>query len=57
MTKKKESKPKVDKEDFIEFMIRATPQEINERILNRGKPAKLYCPFYFFRNTDRNPKT
>ena len=48
---------KVDKEDFIDFMVRATPQEINERILNRGKPAKLYCPFYFFRNTDQNPKT
>lgn len=57
MTKKKELKPKVEKEDFIDFMVRATPQEINERILNRGKPAKLYCPFYFFRNTDQNPKT
>ena len=57
MTKKKESKPKVEKEDFIDFLGRATPQEINERILNRGKPAKLYCPFYVFKNKEQDPKS
>lgn len=38
------------KDDFIEFMTTATPEEINELILNRGKPRKLYCPIYLFRN-------
>lgn len=52
MSKSKESKQKVDKEDFIDFLCRATPQEVNDRILNRGKPRKLYYPFYVFRNKE-----
>lgn len=37
------------KDDFIEFLKSATPQELNELILNRGK-SKPYCPIYIFRN-------
>ena len=52
MKKNEHNPPKVDKEDFIDFLCRATPQEINEMILNRGKPRRPYCPFYFFRNKE-----
>lgn len=51
---KKKDKPTVPKEDFIDFLCRATPQEINELILNRGKPRRPYCPFYFFRNKEKS---
>lgn len=54
---KKETNPKIDKEDFIDFLCHATPQEINEMILNRGKPRKLYCPFYVFENKKENPES
>lgn len=37
------------KDDFIEFLKTATPQDLNDLILNRGK-SKPYCPIYIFRN-------
>ena len=53
MSKKKQpTVPKIDKDDFIEFLVHATPQEINEMILNRGKLRKPYYPFYVFRNKE-----
>ena len=52
--KKKEDTTSVTKEDFIDFLCRATPQEINDMILNRGKPRSPYCPFYFFRNKEKS---
>lgn len=52
--KKKNDTPSVPKEDFIDFLCRATPQEINEMILKRGKPRRPYCPFYFFRNKEKS---
>lgn len=50
----KPDKPKVQKEDFIDFLCRATPEEINDMILNRGKPRKPYSPFYVFRNKEKS---
>lgn len=44
--------PELSKEEFIEFLASATPQELNELISNKGKERKLYCPFYQFRNTE-----
>lgn len=54
MSKKKDDKPKIDKEDFIDFLCHATPQEVNDMILTRGKPRKLYSPFYVFRNKEES---
>ena len=50
--RKKPDVKKLDftKDDFIEFMSSATPQDINDLILNRGKSRKPYCPIYLFRN-------
>lgn len=45
---------KIDKDNFIEFMTHATPEDLNDLILNRGKPAKPYCPFYIFRDTENS---
>lgn len=48
-----QAKPKINKEDFIEFLATATPEELNERILEKGKPRKPYCPIYVFRDPNR----
>lgn len=52
MSKKKNDKPELSKDELIEFLASATPQEVAELISNRGKPRKLYNPFYTFRNKD-----
>ena len=52
MSKKKTDKPELSKDELIEFLASATPQEVAELISNRGKPRKLYNPFYTFRNKD-----
>ena len=44
--------PELSKEEFLEFLSSATPQELNELISNKGKERKLYNPFYQFRNTE-----
>lgn len=43
----------INKEDFIEFLAHATPEELNDRILEHGKPRKLYNPIYIFRDPNR----
>lgn len=43
------------KDDFIEFLKSATPQDLNDLILNRGK-SKPYCPIYIFRNRSEESK-
>jgi hypothetical protein len=40
---------KLDKENFIEQLSSATPEDLNRMILERGKPPKLYSPIYFYR--------
>lgn len=47
MKKQKPNKPKVAKEDFIEFLSSATPQDLNQLILEKGKPRKTHCPIIF----------
>ena len=49
---KKESKPKISKENFIDFLAKSTPEEIDKYILENGKPKKLQEPFIFFNNKD-----
>lgn len=52
MKSKKPSKPSVEKEDFIYFLSHSTPQELNQLILEKGKPHKPYCPISFSRKTE-----
>lgn len=40
---------KVSKEDFIAFLSSATPEDLNDSILRKGKPPKPYSPIYFYR--------
>jgi hypothetical protein len=44
----------VSKDNFIEFLANATPEEVNRYILEKGKPRKLVEPMIFFK--DRNQK-
>jgi len=50
-------KPTIDKNNFIDFLANATPEEVNRYILEKGKPRKLISPMYFFdRDTDSKSK-
>lgn len=51
MKKKTPDKPRVAKEDFIEFLKAATPQDLNKLILEKGKPRKTHCPIIFSKKT------
>lgn len=42
----------IAKEDFIEFLVNATPEEINKMILEKGKPRKLIEPMIFFKKEE-----
>jgi hypothetical protein len=44
----------VSKDNFIEFLSNATPEEVNKYILEKGKPRKLVEPMIFFK--DKNQK-
>lgn len=44
----KKNKFKMDKDDFIEFLASATPEEVNALIAEKGKPRKLINPIIFF---------
>lgn len=53
MTSKKREKSCMDKmtickENFIEFLASATPEEVNQMILEKGKPRKMIEPMIFF---------
>ena len=50
---KKENKPKISKENFIEFLAHSTPEEIDKYISEKGKTRKLIEPIIFF---DKNNK-
>lgn len=48
----KKNKFKMDKDDFIEFLATATPEEVNALIAEKGKPRKLINPIIFFDEKD-----
>lgn len=48
----KKNKFKMDKDDFIEFLVSATPEEVNALIAEKGKPRKLINPIIFFNEKD-----
>lgn len=50
MSKKKEKKESIDKQNFIDFVSSMTPEEINKLIEEKGKPPKKICPMFFFPN-------
>lgn len=53
----KDKKPSISKENFISFLSSATPEEINDLIIDKGKPPKRYTPLFIFkRPEDRNTK-
>lgn len=47
--KSKHQSPKygIPKEDFIEFLASATPEEINNYIQEKGKPRKVFYPLIY----------
>lgn len=49
---KKNNNYKMKKEDFIEFLSQATPEEINKYILEKGKPRKLIDPLVYFKKDE-----
>lgn len=52
--KKSETKFKISKDDFISFLSHATPEEVNDYIMKKGKPPKLVDLIVFF--DSRNSK-
>lgn len=48
----KKEKNSIEKENFLDFLASATPEEVNNMILEKGKPRKLIEPFIFFKNRD-----
>lgn len=49
-SKKKDTGNTIKKEDFIDFLASATPDEINALIRDKGKPPKLIEPMIFFKD-------
>lgn len=43
----------VEREDFIYFLSKSTPEEIHKFILEKGKPRKLVEPMIFFKKEDK----
>lgn len=57
MKKSKDPSFGIDKDDFIDFLASATPEEVNRLISEKGKPRKLIEPMIFFKNKkDKNDK-
>ena len=50
----KNDKLTIKKEDFINFLANATPEEVSDYIRKKGKPRKLINPMIFF-GEDDNP--
>ena len=44
----KDNKPKISKKNFITFLASASPKEINDLIVKKGKRPKPYCPIIIF---------
>lgn len=49
-------KPSINKNDFIEFLASATPEEVNQYILEKGKPRKPVWPMFFFPRKEEQEK-
>lgn len=57
MNKAKKKKVSTErKEDFIDFLASATPEDINRMILEKGKPRKLIEPMVFFKDRISTPQ-
>lgn len=52
----KKSIQKIEKNEFIQFLASATPEEVNKLILEKGKPRKLIEPMIFFERKDDKAK-
>ena len=50
----KNNKPIIAKQDFIKFLASATPEEINNYIAEKGKPARLVEPLIFIDAKTKN---
>ena len=44
----------INKDDFIQFLSSATPEEIDALIKEKGKPRKPVEPMVFFNKKDNN---
>ena len=45
----------IDNDAFLKFLASSSPEEINQYILNKGKPPKLIEPLiYIERNDDKS---
>lgn len=44
----------IKKEDFIEFLASASPDEVNKFIYEKGKPPKLIEPMIFFKKEEND---
>ena len=42
----------ITKDNFIEFLANATPEEVNQYIIEKGKPRKLVEPMIFFKDKE-----
>lgn len=47
---------KVAKDDFINFLASASPEEVSRYILEKGKPRKLIEPMIFFEDKESESK-
>lgn len=45
---------KIEKDDFIDFLASATPEEVNSFIKEKGKPPKLIEPLVFFKQSKQS---
>lgn len=52
MKKEKPQSFTVSKDNFIDFLASASPEEVNRFITEKGKPRKLIEPMIFFKNKD-----
>lgn len=50
MKNSKSTQFKVSKDDFIDFLATATPEEVSDMIAKKGKPRKLIEPMIFFKD-------
>lgn len=44
--------PELGKDKFLKFLASSSPEEINQYILNKGKPPKLIEPFVYIEDKD-----
>ena len=45
-------KPTISKNNFIDFLASATPEEVSQYIREKGKKQKLINPVFFFDKED-----